>query len=143
VNPEDLALLDKFLHHWDSFAQGRQDPSYIKAHYQEFYDSLVSALEAGDAHAMPRCALFFFVQVFLFLPEDSKLYRVLQEVTDGALRARVIKEKGKFLDSSQMWTWWQQHSAEYPTYDLLNEWMTRPFTRETVVPQYERLSRAS
>ena len=143
MDSEKLALLDEFLQHWDSFAQGHEDTKYINAHQQEFYNALVDALQAGDTHAMPCCVFFFFVQVFFFLPEESRLYRVLHKLSNGQLQARVVKEKGKLLDSSQMWTWWQHHSAEYPIYGLLQEWMTRPFTQETVIPQYEQLAQAS
>lgn len=140
MNLDRLVFLDQYLQHWDNFAIGFEDNQYINRHAQEFYDGLVSALENKDWRAVPRAAFYFFVQVFLFLPEESKLYQVLYEIGQGQLRAREIKRKGRFLDSSQMWAWWQIYSAEYPQYFLLQKWIMRPFAQQTVIPTYKRLA---
>ena len=135
----DFALIDRYLHSWDRFAQG--DNSLVTRLNQDkaaFEKHLTDALRKNDNRAPSRVVFYAVVQVGGFIPLASSLGQEFQQRVGNAVPIFTDDKDGsRSYFAGDLYFWWEAHKAQYASFPLYDEWRQREFARNVAIKLYE------
>ena len=138
-NGFEFKFIDNYLKQWDEFAQGANDLApKLKKDAERFDAELARALVAKDPRAPSRVVFYAVVQVGGFIPADGEIGRPLTEIVSGAVPVFTDKNGQKRYFAGDLFCWWDTQGRQFPQFWLYEEWKSRDFAQETVIPWYRK-----
>jgi hypothetical protein len=140
--PNASSQVDQYLEKWDQFAQGSKElVPYLRDNKKQFEDALTQMLQSGNRQAPARMVFYPVVQVGGSIPAESPLGVAAIAVLGNDFNVTTTKEGTRVLFAADLFAWWEKHQGEYDHFSTFDDWQSRDFAKNTVLPMYRRLGR--